>query len=274
LVSDGTVDLSDNSTRHITLKHNNVFPYMDTFCYGEFDEEDPNIVVVSNSEEAGNLKFHETDGGYTGGSGECSECGREISDTHTAHIVDDETFCERCYNNRFVRCHACNDQLDTQNDDYQSDENDIYCTDCFYKYFFNCQDCGEATPIEDAVLVCSDSRCSDKEHYCEYCAKKETDKCEECKRNFKLGDLYEIYNYQAQHLYNMCQPDSDEFAHKCNECSNYFNYELKSNYCAGCKPNYYSLQYKLPLDEESKELNKELQHIEAQFKQLLKLIKN
>lgn len=104
------VELSDKKIKSVTLNHRGVFPYMDTFVYGKFvyGEYSKNTIVAKNDPSFGNMIMHSTYGRY----------------------------------DRAKVCMKCEKRLD--NGDYTTASNgDLYCYECFDKFFFCCDYCGE-----------------------------------------------------------------------------------------------------------------------------------
>lgn len=78
-----------------------VYPYMDSFCYGDFDR-DNDLVILSNKRDPKEIyySFFSTGGSYSGGCGEC--------ETVPARMVSGHgVFCDTCYESLFIECDCC-----------------------------------------------------------------------------------------------------------------------------------------------------------------------
>jgi hypothetical protein len=250
----GTVKLSDGEEHRITMKHNGVFPYLDTFHFGELNE-DNNTVELSNYETFGDVAFMELNGTYSSSHNECENCGDRISRNDDRHRVDGNDYCNDCYSQAFFECHKCGDV--EKIDEGLSDDENYFCQDCFYKIYFHCQNCSEATFNEDGVIVNKNEK-YDEGYYCRDCVEKSCTQCEHCARWFTkryIRTVYDLYNGQK----DFCYLDTD--AKQCKECSDYYNYELKDQKCINCNPSAY-------------EPNDLLGGLEAQYDYYVNLLKN
>lgn len=92
----GDIDLSDDKIHYVTLKRgDDVYPYMDTFTYGEFDGGE---VILCNYQEDNELCFQNTNGkhGYTDDDEHfyCEHCGDYYADLDMHE--DGNYYCESC----------------------------------------------------------------------------------------------------------------------------------------------------------------------------------
>jgi len=101
----------------------------------------------------------------------CSECGEATDDF--ACNDDGEYFCSSCYDDKYVKCEVCGNEVLKENA-HSSSSDDWYCSDCYYEHFCNCEHCGRETDNEDAH--CS----ADGDSYCESCYSELYVSCEEC----------------------------------------------------------------------------------------------
>ena len=66
--------------------------------------------------------------------------------------------------NNIVNCDRCNCELNIDNDNYHNPFGEYYCNDCFFEYYFYCQDCGEVCSVDDQYY--HEASC---ESFCQYC---------------------------------------------------------------------------------------------------------
>lgn len=113
----------------------------------------------------------------------CVECGEH---TTGYEIVNEEIFCNDCYNNRFRTCEDCGELIDLDNDDYARVETDgaYYCENCRdNNNVFFCEDCGEFY-YEDDMIMYQDT---DK-YVCESCAERNGYRCNDCGEWYEYAD--------------------------------------------------------------------------------------
>ena len=108
ITTDTNNGLSDNTIHYITLKHDETFPYMDTFKYGKKNGAN---LVVSNDPSFGNLVFTCTDGTVSKKLA-CHKCGSVCSDIVNYYNVLNEfgkniVHCEKCYKTNAFKCNVC-----------------------------------------------------------------------------------------------------------------------------------------------------------------------
>lgn len=74
-----TVDLSDGKIYTVTLYHERVFPYLDTFCFGNY--LDNNKIILSNNHKGYNYIFRSANGEHIANYyGWCYKCGEPFDD--------------------------------------------------------------------------------------------------------------------------------------------------------------------------------------------------
>lgn len=77
----------------------------------------------------------------------CSDCGKYCERCSNAfsgddYFVDDESWCEYCYENNTFYCEPCGTSYSDRND-YYFVEGDPHCDDCTSRYAWYCEDCNE-----------------------------------------------------------------------------------------------------------------------------------
>ena len=169
---DGMISLSDGREHKITLKHNDVFPYFDTFCYGDFNYRDGTI-TVSNDSEYGDIEFQSTSGGHSDSS-YCCSCERTIPEGDV-FVAFDNDYCEECFYEHFFYCSNCSNEH--RREDLVEVNDSVYCSTCAEALFTRCNDCGqyfEGTGFEvhssdEVSRVCDE--CLDNYSECSECGK-------------------------------------------------------------------------------------------------------
>ena len=228
----GDVKLSDNKQHVITLKHNNVFPYLDTFKYGKIKDDK---VAISNYASFGNIIFDSLNGEYT--ESYCFNCNRDLSgDNRIEH--DNNFYCDNCFSELFYECAKCKKTYE-QNDGLEYINDQMLCNDCFSKNYFHCENCSDATGNKEAIIV------NDHSYYCPDCVESEDIKiCDKCDKHYGERQLTVVYD-EDNHQQHYCDKDI-QAANRCNDCFDYFSYKLEHGYCRNCKPDLYSEQLSLP----------------------------
>jgi len=164
------VELSNKKIMSVTLKHRDIFPYMDTFPYGKYDKK---TIVAKNDPKFGNMIMHSTHGRYE----------------------------------RAKVCMRCDARVN--NGEYTTSSNgDIYCYECFDKFFFCCDYCGQHKVAEEDgkhILLSS------------YCL------CEACYNN-------DAFVKGCKH----CGAKDYHTNLHLTEDGNYFCYECYVSYLVGC----------------------------------------
>jgi len=92
----------------------------------------------------------------------CSECGCAVDEDDIME-VDDDIYCQSCYDDEFVTCDRCGTAVRT--DDAESDDDHSYCQDCYYDYYTRCTDCNYIISRDDAEYPDDDS----DDPYCYNC---------------------------------------------------------------------------------------------------------
>jgi hypothetical protein len=123
-----TKDDIKQKTKFLTLVHNGVFPYMDTFYIGKFDEDK---IILSNCNFKGNnIDLDSTEGLYSVFSA-CYFCFKDKNlDFDLKSIGVDDKCCYECYRKYLTLCKACDKVI------VKSDA--VVCKDKYY-----CKDCCE-----------------------------------------------------------------------------------------------------------------------------------
>lgn len=150
----------------------------------------------------GNISFHQTDG------------------TH---------------NNSYV-CYECDCGLGES--DYHRGANDeIYCDNCYYDLFTNCERCGDTEWLGEVVeVVVSSSRYgSDPQYWCTGCAEYHASECDNCCTTVVEGLLASVRMDNGL-VEEQCEMCISKNAHTCDNCGD--NYETMDDndpdLCADC----------------------------------------
>ncbi|OVE73921.1 hypothetical protein BVX94_02280 [bacterium B17] len=178
----GHVQLSDGKSYTVKLRHNDVFPYMDTFCFGQFHG---GLIHLSNDDGFADVVLNDTCGG-TSDSCTCCGCGENISQDHARYSPGDDAFCEECFYDRYTYCTRC-DHTFAIGETTTVDETLELCEYCLADSGAQlCDHCDcwvtEGTTADDT-----------EEFFCTDCAETELTHCVECEGHFakdisKRGD--------------------------------------------------------------------------------------
>jgi len=147
---DQTIALSDSSKRTITLKHSGIFPFMDTWRYGQFIQD--NMIVMSNDLEFGNLRFSTDQGAYVEIM-KCSQCGAKQSRAHETIIngnLETTHLCDSCYSKMIFTCSTCSAKVSLSKlgiDGAKNSYKRSFCKKCTnnMQKFLQYSDCGCGT---------------------------------------------------------------------------------------------------------------------------------
>jgi len=99
----------------------------------------------------------------------CSHCGDPF-ETNQLHDCDGNYYCEDCAEGKGYReCNKC----DEWHNEYYIVDDDCYCNDCYEKYCFHCEDC-EEDHVGTSVSVCNETKyvckdCAEDYIECEEC---------------------------------------------------------------------------------------------------------
>jgi hypothetical protein len=200
-----TVPLNDGSSRKVTVKHENVFPFMDTFAYG-FMEKGANSVILSNDSKFGNKLFQDQHGACAD-TVTCSKClHRYIGASNTFNGME---YCKKCYDSMFYRCKFCGETEDISLKSKCSG----YCKKCFDK-LEKCDHCNS---------VCEMTFEKDGNKFCKNCLQKLYVLCKSCKCNQKVDNMIEVKpeHYFSYILRHVCK-DCNEVETTCFRCNTVF----------------------------------------------------
>ena len=169
----GSVELSDGKYYTVSLHHNDVFPYMDTFCHGQFHNR---IIRLSNDDGFADVVLNDTCGG-TSESFTCCGCGEHISQDHARYSPGDDAYCEECFYDRYTYCSRCDHCYPTGETTTVDDSQELceYClADSGAQRCEHC-DCWvtEGTTAEDTDAF-----------FCTECSESELHLCVECESHF------------------------------------------------------------------------------------------
>lgn len=135
--------LSDNNFHTVTLKMNDLFPFMDTFKHGTIRG---NTIKITNSNN-GNIFLEGINGNFED-MFECENCGNEVSEDDMVSDEGGHNYCEDCYSNVYTRCGNCDGEVDR--DDARSPDGNMYCESCYDELYTTCADCDEEIAIDDS----------------------------------------------------------------------------------------------------------------------------
>lgn len=139
----------------------------------------------------------------------CCKCGNDISEHHT--VVNNNLYCEECYNENVVQCSNCGCDIQTNTDPYFEHEGEIYCEGCYGELFVKCKDCEEIIRRDEAYSN------PYNELVCEHCFSENYAVCDSC-------GVVEDASYAIYRDWNVyCESCFEERYYYCNRCDDYHN---------------------------------------------------
>lgn len=165
--------LTDGKIHTVTLKHKDVYPYMDTFVYSKLVD---GKLVAKNDPKFGNMILHNIYGGYEKAK-VCYCCDCRITSGEYTVASDGNMYCYTCFDKNFFLCDCCGDYkvLDDNRNNLISGY--CLCDNCISKAV-TCKVCGRKDyPVHMADVF--------GEHYCYECYVEALEGCGKCKKRFK-----------------------------------------------------------------------------------------
>lgn len=103
----GNNGISDGNCHIVTLMHDGIFPYMDTFKFALISKTQ---IIVSNDPTFGNAILTNTDGGFYQKQ-VCQQCGAFVENGHERFVSNGSTdnilYCGTCYDRLAFSCSIC-----------------------------------------------------------------------------------------------------------------------------------------------------------------------
>jgi hypothetical protein len=140
----------------------------------------------------------------------CNHCGEYINLGDERHVNDD-VYCEECYDEYFFHCDSCGDIVD-RDSEYYVEDCGSYCEHCYHRKFTRCECCDSdvyrddiyyvRNSYGDEIIVCEECR----DNYFLYC-----DKCEEYYHEDVMKEFDDTY---------MCRECFTMYVVTCRECGN------------------------------------------------------
>lgn len=203
IVRDNIVQLSDNSIKTITIKNiPEVFPYLDTFCFGRFNQN--KTLTLSNSNNVGDIEFRRTDGLFDGedeyspGLLNCDGgCENKLKKNDIFFTDDnDYIYCRKCFDKLYFYCYGCGSVYDKDERTFHNYR--AYCDNCFHN-LKKCDYCSKILEEDDhcEILI---NETGDDLLACDDCFTDEANKCPNCEKNFSYS--FDEYNDLCKYCYN------------------------------------------------------------------------
>lgn len=234
--------LSDGSVRHVTMIHNGIFPYMDTFTYGKVKSGDINndgVIVFSNYKEDNDYKFQDTEGYFIELDPKftCYECGILVRE-QDIHVAIHHRYCGNCFYERFFVCQNCLG-VGPKGQEIEFNE-EKYCRRCFDYYFSECNKCKKVFSKESLLRTYSYNR-DVYEYYCPEDSVEHIERCPSCyntvlKDEMKKVEELELLREKTPKL--VCPPCYNNLQ-ECETCKAHVDYNLINNTCENCNSSLY-----------------------------------
>jgi hypothetical protein len=148
------VSLSDDNNHRVTVRACSLYPYMDTFKYGQEDNRGERIIL--------------------------SNC-----PTGAVYILDDTNG----HLSPLVICVYCNEYIYNDEDMFADPGGDSICSYCFENRYFMCNacDCPFSQEEQTEVLVMSRDSYPYQEYWCKRCVEMYTRVCAKCNKVFTIA---------------------------------------------------------------------------------------
>lgn len=147
----GTADqlrsIGETVTMRIRDGADSHWPYMDSMTH-------MTLLGVDScrlSTREGDYELTTTDGYLDDDSENCSCCGENVRDNNIFRGLDDEIYCEGCYDERYTSCAHCGEPVATV-DAHETDEG-VMCNHCHNLHYHMCPVCEEECENQQSVDI-------------------------------------------------------------------------------------------------------------------------
>ena len=156
----------------------------------------------------------------------CTVCGQAVP-LDNAHYVEDEWYCNDCYDETFAECYECGEII-RMDEAFQDEDGDYYCESCFDDLFAICNSCGEYHRKYDMYFVESEDR-----WYCDDCISRNHTQCDRCSSWVSNYDIYTVFVDNERNTEQWCDSCCDFHTHTCEECEEVYSedVEFDDDYC-------------------------------------------
>jgi len=189
-------------------------PYMDTLRY-----YDDSKMIMGTMGYNHDISFTSTNGrpyyekhiiDAEGGPYYCCACSADIQSGEYIRWVDDNPFCEECFQNRYFICPECGDIHRNDCGIFVAHRAETYCRQCFDRLFIYCKECGKHYDKDDGVLL------SNGYHACLSCFDEYGYICSKCGEKFveRTGPKHAIGD---ESLCSRCFNSLYFYCHECGE---------------------------------------------------------
>ena len=161
-------------------------PYVDVLSYYRIENGKLTMLRPEAGEFEGQL---DSTTGYLHSDSECEcvYCGCPVSQ-EDAYLVDDDRYCEECYDELFSRCEECGDVYPVKDCTWIQSTEKTVCETCLSDCYFFCDDCGKFYPESDLHRVSVDR---EYRHVCENCVGDYVI-CDDCEDYYPDGSLHPV----------------------------------------------------------------------------------
>jgi len=132
--------------------------------------------------------------------------------------------------NKQLTCYNCGCIIDGY-DDYEDDNGERICEDCFYDYFYNCDNCGDVVARDDLISIEGG-----REDVCASCANSDYYHCDAC------GEYVDRVNVWIARNLTICNVCSWDYC-TCDDCGDVLHSDNAhcidgNDYCDDCAPSH------------------------------------
>ena len=230
---------------YVTLKHQNIFPYMDTFAWARRNADGTVTLCNDMSKIETDIILRSQSGGYYT-CYKCTNCKCGVLHDDSLFRFYDQRLCKKCFYAVAILCQSCargykeEDIMHFSKNGY----NFQYCKSCYQDRVKPCQQCKDSLHIHTEKYIIINN-----EYYHKACAEANFDKCESCTKYTRKSEnalIKTLVNSQHTH-FKMCKYCIDKYftnyptnITKCYNCSNIFHRtNIKQLYCFHCIENTY-----------------------------------
>lgn len=89
----------------------------------------------------------------------CYSCDRALNQDTMMIGLNDESYCEYCYDETFDTCQLCS-RTEYREDIERTQEDEFVCQRCLEKFFMPCENCAEYVRVEQSVTIGDTTYCS------------------------------------------------------------------------------------------------------------------
>ena len=154
----------------------------------------------------------------------CCKCDKDISEDY--NVVNDNYFCDGCYDKNVALCFSCDCQIELNVDEHYEYDGEYYCESCYDELFVECYDCHDVIRRDEAY------RNNNDELVCQDCFSQNYAVCDSCNSVENASNVY----YRDGSCY--CESCFDDRYYYCDRCDDYHDRDEGCEYEETCMHEY------------------------------------